>query len=262
MSARLAIFALGLTALALVGAAPAPPGSPAPTELEAARAAQAEAARHYRESLEALLPLQEAAVERAAADAVRRRELVAQGLVAATDLDAAERALSQARETAARTRESLAEAETMVTEAEAARELAALPPPAPGETQERPSVIRYAGGKRWSLAALPALERFFTARFGHALPVSARGQTAVHDRLGFDHRNALDVAVHPDTTEGRALMDYLRANDIPFLAFRSARAGVATGAHVHVGEPSARLSSGGRITGRVASPIGTPGEAR
>jgi hypothetical protein len=259
VSIRRAIVALGLSALALAGAAPV---SPAATELEAARAAQVEAARRYRESLEALLPLQDAAVERAAAEAARTRGLVAQGLVAAADLDAAERAQSQARETAARTRASLAEAETLVTEAEAARELAALPPPAPGETQERPSLIRYAGGKRWSLAALPALERFFAKRFGHTLPVSARGQTAVHDRLGFDHRNALDVAVHPDTAEGRALMDYLRANGIPFLAFRSARAGVATGAHVHVGEPSARLSSGGRITGRVASPVGSPGEAR
>ena len=262
MKARRAVAALGLAAVTLVGAAPAPPGPPAPTELEAARGAQAEAARRYRESLEALLPLQEAAVERAAAEATRQRGLVAQGLVAAADLDAAERALSQARETAAGTRDSLAEAGTLVTEAEAARELAALPPPVPGETRERPSLIRYAGGQRWSLAALPALERFFNARFGHALPVSARGQTAVHDRLGFDHRNALDVAVHPDTAEGRALMDYLRTNGFPFLAFRSAQAGVATGAHVHVGEPSARLSSGGRITGRVASPVGPPGEAR
>ena len=40
------------------------------------------------------------------------------------------------------------------------------------------------------------------------------------------------------SAEGRALMDYLCAHGIPFLAFRAARPGVATGAHVHVGRPS------------------------
>jgi hypothetical protein len=70
--------------------------------------------------------------------------------------------------------------------------------------------------------------------------VSALGQTALHDRLGFDHRNAADVAVHPDTVEGRALLDYLRAEGIPFLEFRGPRRGVSTGAHVHVGAASPR----------------------
>jgi hypothetical protein len=62
----------------------------------------------------------------------------------------------------------------------------------------------------------------------------------VHQRLGFDHRNALDVAVHPDSPQGRALMEHLRSQGIPFLAFRGARPGLATGAHLHVGEPSPR----------------------
>jgi hypothetical protein len=71
--------------------------------------------------------------------------------------------------------------------------------------------------------------------------VSARGQTATHERLGFDHRNAIDVALHPNSVEGRALLDHLRGRGIPFLAFRGPRPGVSTGAHVHVGTPSARL---------------------
>ena len=50
--------------------------------------------------------------------------------------------------------------------------------------------------------------------------MSALGQTPTHDRLGFDHRNAVDVAVHPDSVEGRALLDHLRDQGIPFLAFR------------------------------------------
>jgi hypothetical protein len=226
----------------VTAAARAPAAPPATGELDAARAAQAEAARRYRESLDALLPLHEAAEQRAAAEAERQRELLERGLIAAADVEAAARALAEARERATRTRAAIREADALVADAEAARELAALPPPAPGETQERPSLIRFAGVGHWSLAAVPTLERFFATRFGHPLPVSALGQTAAHDRLGFDHRNALDVALHPDSVEGRALMDYLRAHGIPFLAFRAARSGMATGAHIHVGEPSGRLS--------------------
>jgi hypothetical protein len=237
-----ALAAAALLAAALAGATPAPkpPPSAAVPDLEAAHAAQAEAARTYRESLDALLALQAAAVERATAEVERRRALHAQGLIAPADVEAAARALAEATETAERTRRAMHEADTLVTEAEAARALAALPPPAPGETQEIPGLIRHEGRGRWSLAAVPSLERFFTTRFGHPLPVSAYGQTPVHERLGFDHRNALDVALHPDSPEGRAVMDHLRAQGIPFLAFRAARAGVATGAHLHVGEPSPR----------------------
>ena len=91
---------------------------------------------------------------------------------------------------------------------------------------------------------MPALSRRFAAAFGRALPISALGQTKVHDRLGLDHRSALDVAVHPDSPEGRWLMDDLRRAGIPFIGIRGEVPGSATGAHVHVGPPSPRLASG------------------
>ena len=71
--------------------------------------------------------------------------------------------------------------------------------------------------------------------------MSAYGQTALHGRMGFDHRNALDVALHPDSPEGRAVMIFLRMNDIPFIAAWGAVPGQASGAHIHVGQPSPRL---------------------
>jgi hypothetical protein len=110
----------------------------------------------------------------------------------------------------------------------------------PGAEQSTAEVLEYHGVTVWTLAQVASLDRFFSARFGRPLPVSALGQTAVHDRLGFDHRNAADVAVHPDSVEGRALLDHLRALGIPFLAFRGPVAGASTGAHVHVGAPSPR----------------------
>jgi len=71
--------------------------------------------------------------------------------------------------------------------------------------------------------------------------VSARGETAVHRALGFDHRGRLDVAVSPDSSEGKWLREYLAANSIPFFAFRAAVAGKATAPHIHVGPESTRI---------------------
>jgi hypothetical protein len=129
----------------------------------------------------------------------------------------------------------------MLVEAQALGRLAALPPPAfPENERAIPEVAEYRGAGPWSLGQVESLEQFFVGRFGRPLPVSALGQTPTHDRLGFDHRNAVDVAVHPDSVEGRALLAHLRGRGIPFLAFRGPRAGVSTGAHVHVGSASPR----------------------
>jgi len=81
---------------------------------------------------------------------------------------------------------------------------------------------------------------FFASRFRHGAPISADGQTVFHSRMGFDHSNAVDIAVGPDSAEGQALMNHLRAMGIPFIAFRRAVPGSATGAHIHVGIPSPR----------------------
>ena len=84
------------------------------------------------------------------------------------------------------------------------------------------------------------IKSFFISKFGRTLPVSAFGQTRLHSRLGFDHRNGIDVALSPDSLEGRALLGKLRGFGVPFIAFRKAIPGVATGAHIHVGRPSPR----------------------
>jgi hypothetical protein len=63
----------------------------------------------------------------------------------------------------------------------------------------------------------------------------------VHRSLGFDHRDRVDVALNPDQTEGRWLMSLLDRLSVPYIAFRHAVAGRATGAHIHIGLPSPRL---------------------
>jgi hypothetical protein len=59
--------------------------------------------------------------------------------------------------------------------------------------------------------------------------------------MGWDHRNSVDVGLHPDSAEGRALIAYLQNAGIPYLAFRGTIPGVATGPHIHIGSPSHRL---------------------
>ena len=103
--------------------------------------------------------------------------------------------------------------------------------------------LRFNGTMPFSLADLPRVERFFGGRFGRPLPISALGQSPVHDRIGFDHRQAVDVAVHPDSAEGQALMRYLQGQNIPFVAARQAVPGSSTGAHIHIGQPSRRFTA-------------------
>jgi hypothetical protein len=81
----------------------------------------------------------------------------------------------------------------------------------------------------------------YEKQFGKSLPISAQGETALHRSLGFDHRDRVDVALFPDTTEGLWLRRYLESNDIPYDACRNYVPGKATAAHIHIGPPSNRL---------------------
>jgi hypothetical protein len=95
---------------------------------------------------------------------------------------------------------------------------------------------------RWRLTDAAKVKDFFQTTFNRPLPLSSFGQSEIHNRWGLDHRNGMDVNLHPDSPEGRALIDCLRSESIPFLTFRSAIPGVATGPHIHVGNPSPRVS--------------------
>jgi hypothetical protein len=217
--------------------------------LDTARAEMVRTAREYRASLDRVLELQEQAAERSAATARERRALAGEGILSRREAEESEAAAAVAAEAVARTRASIVQAEALVVEAEAERQIAELPPALRGETHVTPTLVRHIGDGGWSLAMAPTIGRLFADRFGRSLPVSAFGQTAVHDRLGFDHRHAIDVAVHPDSPEGQALMAWLRERGVSYLAFRGPVPGVSTGAHIHIGDPSARLASTGASMG-------------
>lgn len=93
---------------------------------------------------------------------------------------------------------------------------------------------------KWRLSEAEKVKDFFRLTFKKPLPLSTFGQSALHTRWGLDHRNAMDVGLHPDSVEGRALINFLRAHAIPFLVFRAPIPGVATGPHIHIGNRSSR----------------------
>jgi len=173
--------------------------------------------------------------------AAARQDLYERGAMTEREVRDGKRALAAAQKDVEDTRRAMTEADRMLGEAHMA-DVGRTRPLARGQYEETAGLVRFAGSAEWSLAVdTPKLQRFFQGRFGKALPVSAYGQSALHDRMGFDHRNALDVALHPDSPEGRALMVFLRMNDIPFIAAWGTVPGQASGAHIHVGQPSPRL---------------------
>jgi hypothetical protein len=215
------------------------------TELDKATKNLVSAANQYKASVEALIPIYENELKAATETLEKRKQLFAQGIISKRDLEAGEQAVKEAQAQLDRTREQITESDHLIAEAKAEAEMAKKPvlslSAKAGRYTTASAIMRSGGSGGWTLAQAAKVQNFFSANFGRALPISAFGQTATHDRMRFNHRNSMDVAVHPDSAEGKALISYLRSNGIPFIAFRSAVAGAATGAHIHIGYPSHRI---------------------
>ena len=109
------------------------------------------------------------------------------------------------------------------------------------ELEEEDLAFAFVGEGGFSDEDLLAVDGIYYEFWGQALPVSARGDTELHRSMGFDHTGRVDVALHPDDDEGDFLIELLESWGIPFIAFRSAVPGQATGPHIHIGLPSPRL---------------------
>jgi hypothetical protein len=242
---------LGLGPTTVQAQASAAPAASAPKKpanrLEKAAADVIAATASYRAALERVLAIHERELARRSEMAELRQDLYERGVLSKKEFDDGLQAQNDARKNVEETRRAMADTDRMLAEARMAEQLARLNPLARGAYEETPGLVRYNGTAAWSLSHdVSRLQQFFIGRFGRPLPISALGQTSLHDRMGFDHRNALDVALHPDSPEGRALMDYLRQAGIPFIAAWGAIPGATSGAHIHVGQPSPRITAQGR----------------
>ena len=200
--------------------------------------------KEYKSSLEQLIALYERDVKRAEEKLAQSKELYTQGLISRKNLEDSERAVTDARAKIEDARGQIKSADEqaaeMLVEAETIEQMAKAPPIPKGRTVQATTYIRYMGTGAWSLSNAWRVQQFFQQRFGRPLPVSAFGQSSLHDRWGLDHRNAMDVGINPGSIEGQALIEFLRGQGIPFAAFRAAIPGSATGPHIHIGLPSHR----------------------
>lgn len=175
------------------------------------------------------------------AEVIKLRKLFQEGQVDKDQVVEAEKTFVAALRRVHEMRHSVDETDIAITEAVLGEKVLRMPALAENGFSETAELARFNGPFKWSLKEAPRLEKYFSQAFGRRLPVTALGQTVTHNRLGFDHREAMDVALHPDSTEGKALMSHLRKTGIPFTAFRGAVTAASTGPHIHIGKPSGRL---------------------
>jgi hypothetical protein len=174
-------------------------------------------------------------------EVIRLRKSFQDGQISKDQVVEAERSFVAALKRVHEMRYSVTETQIAITEAVLGEKVLRMPVLPVGGFSQTAELMRFNGGFRWSLKEAPRVEKFFSQTFGRSLPLTALGQSHTHNRLGFDHRDSMDVGLHPDSTEGKSLIDYLRRSGIPFLAFKQAVPGTATGPHIHIGRPSARL---------------------
>jgi len=212
----------------------------ADTQLAKFRAEVLEKIKESRARSEKLLALYEQERERLTSEVSQRRAFYEQGLISRREAAEPELALADVTARAEEVRRRILEDDIAIAETALRDALAGLPVLPAGAYHENGGLMRFNGTAPWSLKDASRIEKFFYDSFGRPLPVSAFGQTPSHDRMKFDHREAIDIALHPESAEGRSLIAYLRQVGIPFIAFRTAVPGVATGAHIHIGKPSIR----------------------
>ena len=177
-------------------------------------------------------------VERVARQYEGQRALVDQGVISKGQVDDIERQLAD-RRLGLQLAESRAKMfEDLLNMAKIEELFAAEPQEA---DEPKPVVETFTGSGVFKDAHLKYVEAAFEKQFGKPLPISARGQSALHTMLGFDHSGRVDVGVNPDDEEGEWLRNQLKALQVPYIALRAMIPGKSTAPHIHIGLPSSRL---------------------
>ncbi len=225
-------------------AKPLIPPAQAGNELSKLRDEYIKATKEYKASLERLLVLYQEGARKAEQRAVQSQKLLADGLISKREVEKSDSALAEVNLKVSGAKQQIATADTDIAqtliEIEGEKEIAKLGRVPKGKLLRTTSFIRYNGTGSWLLSQATKIEVFFQQTFKHPLPIAVFGQGAIHNQWRLDHRNAMDISLNPDGSEGQALMNFLQMSGIPFSAFRGAIPGVATGPHIHIGMPSHR----------------------
>lgn len=250
LAACLIVFTIGVTPVSSQRKSqnkgqkkPAPAAAPV-NELTKLRDDYVKITNEYKASLEKLIAIYEINVKKAKDKLDQSKKLLDEGLISRLDVEKHELTVSAEQEKLNGARRQLTEADAQIAailvETEAEKTIAKNLRLARQRLVRTNSFIRFTGSSGWGLGQAWRIQRFFSDTFKKQLPVAVFGQGAIHDRWRLDHRNAMDISLHPDSPEGQALLSFLQQNGIPYLAFRSAIPGTATGPHIHIGRPSHR----------------------
>lgn len=251
-SLLLGISAVLLLVLSATGTAQKkkPPSKPKPvqpstqSELDKLRQQYIETTNEYKASLEKLRELYIASARKAEDRLAKSKDLFKDGLISKKQVEEGEQALEAERLKISGVDQQLKTADTQIAqtmvEVEGEKQIARFRLKPKNGLIQTASFIRYTGAGSWAISQANTLESFFQQTFRRPLPIAVFGQGSIHNRWRLDHRNAMDISLHPDGAEGQALIDFMRRNGIPFSAFRGAIPGVATGPHIHIGRPSHR----------------------
>src|SRR5262245_4590819 len=177
--------------------------TPGKENLSKSKADLIKATDEYKQSLQKLIELNEKTINDAKEKLAKLKELFAQGLITKRDLNEGQGKIAEIEASVDQAKNQLAATDDLLAEASAVDQLDTLKTLPKGKVVvprmlATPAYLRFNGTAHWALAETAKVSSFFVSRFGRQLPISAYGQTATHDRLGFDHRNSVDVAVHPD----------------------------------------------------------------
>ncbi|HEX3251996.1 MAG TPA: TolC family protein [Pyrinomonadaceae bacterium] len=249
---RKTILVIGMLLLVVlsidVAAQRKPKKKPAPakpqSELAKLREEYVKATNDYKTSLQKLLAIYEGNVKKAEDKVELSKKLLAEGLIAKTQVEENERALEAEKLKVTETRRQMNNADAQIAgvlvETAADDEISKNRSLSKQRLVRTSAFTRYTGSGGWNLSDAWKIQRFFSDTFNKQLPIAVFGQGAIHERWRLDHRNAMDIQLHPDGVEGQALLNFLQKNGIPYSAFRSAIPGTATGPHIHIGLPSHR----------------------
>src|SRR6266852_2135156 len=191
-------------------------------ELTKLRDSYIKATKEYKASLEKLLALYQASTRKAEVRVSQSKKLFADGLISQREVEQAEHALADANLKVTEAQTQISGADTQIAqvliEIEGDKQIAKLGRLPKGGLIKTTSFIRFSGAGSWVLSQAGKVESFFQQTFKRPLPIAVFGQGAIHNQWHLDHRNAMDISFNPDGPEAAALMDFLRANGIPFSA--------------------------------------------
>src|ERR1041385_8799080 len=88
-------------------------------------------------------------------------------------------------------------------------------PPSPKVAKPSNKIVYQPAGAAWSLDRLPEVQNAYQTAFKKTLPLVNKGQGSIHNKWGYDHRNAADVSINPSTPEGQQFVEQLRKMNVP-----------------------------------------------